>query len=65
MKTYIYTYRQIDNDRSGNPQHWVRVYRMHQNKPVELTEDEVEVGYKGVEQTVFRKYGQTKLCENA
>lgn len=46
MKTYIYTYRRGRQDANGNPRHWVSVYRIKRNYPVQLCQDE-EVGYRG------------------
>lgn len=43
MKTYIYTYRRLNNDRNNNPRHWIKVYRMVRNQPVPLTDDDDEV----------------------
>ena len=46
MKTYIYTYRRGRQDPNGNPKHWITVYRVKNNAPIQLGEEE-EVGYRG------------------
>lgn len=51
MKTYIYTYLKGTQDANGNPRHWVTVYRIKRNQPIQLYADE-EVGYAGIEQAV-------------
>jgi hypothetical protein len=59
MKTYIYTYRRIKNDRNGNPKHWVTVYRMKNNVPI-LISEETEVGYHSVDDMVCQIISQTE-----
>ena len=52
MRTYIYTYLRKNNDRNGNPRHYVTVYRMKKNKPLLVGEPEHDVGYRDAEQAV-------------
>lgn len=65
MKTYIYTYRRVKNDVNGNPRHWVTIYRVKRNQPIQLCADR-GVGYKGTHQIIceiiaeVEKWGREK-----
>ena len=59
MKTFIYTYECKNNDRNGNPRHWITVFRMKRNEPVEVV-PRIEVGYRSEMQAVIEELTQAK-----